>query len=126
MMGFGHLELVDLPTSVIECFFFSSRRRHTKCALVTGVQTCALPIWIVTQARELVGAQVAGDVDVALLEQELLGRRLGDVADDDPLHGGGAAPVAVIALQSQEFVGTPLAELERAADRKSTRLNSSH
>src|SRR3546814_13447779 len=34
-------------------FFFSSRRRHTRCALVTGVQTCALPIcsrsidWIV-------------------------------------------------------------------------------
>src|SRR3546814_2805762 len=24
--------------------FFSSRRRHTRCALVTGVQTCALPI----------------------------------------------------------------------------------
>src|SRR3546814_1422345 len=28
-------------------FFFSSRRRHTRCALVTGVQTCALPIWII-------------------------------------------------------------------------------
>src|SRR3546814_20816853 len=27
------------------CFFFSSRRRHTSCALVTGVQTCALPIF---------------------------------------------------------------------------------
>src|SRR3546814_2478062 len=26
------------------CFFFASRRRHTRCALVTGVQTCALPI----------------------------------------------------------------------------------
>src|SRR3546814_1776104 len=26
-------------------FFFSSRRRHTSCALVTGVQTCALPIF---------------------------------------------------------------------------------
>src|SRR3546814_7980736 len=26
-------------------FFFSSRRRHTMCALVTGVQTCALPIY---------------------------------------------------------------------------------
>src|SRR3546814_10169206 len=26
--------------------FFASRRRHTRCALVTGVQTCALPIWI--------------------------------------------------------------------------------
>src|SRR3546814_1369901 len=31
----------------VDCFvffFFSSRRRHTRCALVTGVQTCALPI----------------------------------------------------------------------------------
>src|SRR3546814_73785 len=29
--------------------FFSSRRRHTRCALVTGVQTCALPIYPLTQ-----------------------------------------------------------------------------
>src|SRR3546814_15753033 len=29
-------------------FFFSSRRRHTRCALVTGVQTCALPISLKT------------------------------------------------------------------------------
>src|SRR3546814_1346024 len=29
---------------MITLFFFSSRRRHTRCALVTGVQTCALPI----------------------------------------------------------------------------------
>src|SRR3546814_2286398 len=35
----GVILLVDL------FFFFSSRRRHTRCALVTGVQTCALPIW---------------------------------------------------------------------------------
>src|SRR3546814_1895255 len=28
------------------CFFFSSRRRHTRCALVTGVQYCALPIYV--------------------------------------------------------------------------------
>src|SRR3546814_2337853 len=28
----------------VSFFFFSSRRRHTRCALVTGVQTCALPI----------------------------------------------------------------------------------
>src|SRR3546814_4702378 len=35
-------------SSLIICFFFffSSRRRHTRCALVTGVQTCALPICI--------------------------------------------------------------------------------
>src|SRR3546814_20469977 len=29
---------------IVFLFFFSSRRRHTRCALVTGVQTCALPI----------------------------------------------------------------------------------
>src|SRR3546814_8134759 len=29
---------------IVLYFFFSSRRRHTRCALVTGVQTCALPI----------------------------------------------------------------------------------
>src|SRR3546814_13578857 len=32
-------------------FFFSSRRRHTICALVTGVQTCALPILLPLTAR---------------------------------------------------------------------------
>src|SRR3546814_8883667 len=40
----GCLHLVVFMTSVIMHFFFSSRRRHTRCALVTGVQTCALPI----------------------------------------------------------------------------------
>src|SRR3546814_8643086 len=38
-------------------FFFSSRRRHTRCALVTGVQTCALPIY------------ANGQKQVALLEK---------------------------------------------------------
>src|SRR3546814_7063531 len=32
-------------------FFFSSRRRHTRCALVTGVQTCALPIWVLRRSQ---------------------------------------------------------------------------
>src|SRR3546814_2100750 len=36
-------------------FFFSSRRRHTRCALVTGVQTCALPIL----AQALAGSRIA-------------------------------------------------------------------
>src|SRR3546814_14280097 len=31
----------------------SSRRRHTICALVTGVQTCALPIWLRAAGRRL-------------------------------------------------------------------------
>src|SRR3546814_7756022 len=39
---FGSDTYVEYFYSVF--FFFSSRRRHTRCALVTGVQTCALPI----------------------------------------------------------------------------------
>src|SRR3546814_804195 len=31
-------------------FFFSSRRLHTSCSLVTGVQTCALPIWFCSRS----------------------------------------------------------------------------
>src|SRR3546814_18853613 len=38
-MYFVYMSLICLAL-----FFFSSRRRHTMCALVTGVQTCALPI----------------------------------------------------------------------------------
>src|SRR3546814_4553077 len=44
---FVELRCGVIITCIILCqcvFFFSSRRRHTRCALVTGVQTCALPI----------------------------------------------------------------------------------
>src|SRR3546814_8400158 len=38
--------MVSILLIFMFCFFvFSSRRRHTRCALVTGVQTCALPIF---------------------------------------------------------------------------------
>src|SRR3546814_8002279 len=48
-------------------FFFSSRRRHTRCALVTGVHTCALPICEVLAAG-------AGDAEATtrLLVNKLL------------------------------------------------------
>src|SRR3546814_7287380 len=39
-------------------YFFSSRRRHTRCALVTGVQTCALPILTLQNGRSLSDGQV--------------------------------------------------------------------
>src|SRR3546814_2426168 len=38
------VENVEMCGCGCVCVFFSSRRRHTRCALVTGVQTCALPI----------------------------------------------------------------------------------
>src|SRR3546814_14010502 len=42
-------------------FFFSSRRRHTRCALVTGVQTCALPIFPVDVITEIRAAPQIAD-----------------------------------------------------------------
>src|SRR3546814_19562056 len=65
-------------------FFFSSRRRHTRCALVTGVQTCALPISksFISAAsfqettRVLTEAAVSGKVDglEGLKENVIVGR----------------------------------------------------
>src|SRR3546814_3205449 len=43
------------------CFFlFSSRRRHTRCALVTGVQTCALPISVEPTSPNVILLSPAG------------------------------------------------------------------
>src|SRR3546814_3569505 len=57
---------------VFVLFFFSSRRRHTRCALVTGVQTCALPIswekWTVflhPEQRQLVECNYNGPARVS-------------------------------------------------------------
>src|SRR3546814_13516510 len=56
-------------------FFFSSRRRHTSCALVTGVQTCALPIYLgggmgvpYFPGDAAVDAKAVGDALAATLE----------------------------------------------------------
>src|SRR3546814_9419457 len=50
------------------CFFFSSRRRHTRCALVTGVQTCALPIFGNIYTRIMNPTQAVLEERVAALE----------------------------------------------------------
>src|SRR3546814_1049973 len=50
----------------ISCFFFSSRRRHTRCALVTGVQTCALPISRQTRPETADAADYEIDFDARL------------------------------------------------------------
>src|SRR3546814_4298794 len=62
-------------------FLFSSRRRHTRCALVTGVQTCALPIssdHIGGGAQEVVAGEVAVKVVDRLEAVEI---------DDQHRHG---------------------------------------
>src|SRR3546814_19290895 len=65
--------------SVIFCvyifviFFFSSRRRHTRCALVTGVQTCALPISARPRAAGLEGlAKMRANLALGLTQGLLL------------------------------------------------------
>src|SRR3546814_3831065 len=47
---------------LFRCFLFSSRRRHTICALVTGVQTCALPIFVVEIEEDEAAPPVATDL----------------------------------------------------------------
>src|SRR3546814_16667769 len=56
-------------------FFFSSRRRHTRCALVTGVQTCALPIYPVRKYS--LGERCACTVFPALVLRRRREPRLG-------------------------------------------------
>src|SRR3546814_3673753 len=74
------------------CFFFSSRRRHTRCALVTGVQTCALPIFRHTKAAGVPMIVAINKVDKEdanpqrvrerLLEHEIVVEEMsGDVQD---------------------------------------------
>src|SRR3546814_16019692 len=63
-------------------FFCASRRRHTRCALGTGVQTCALPIWLVL---DRIGYGPGGVVAVTV-------RRL----------VGGALAVAGVIVRSEE------------------------
>src|SRR3546814_18292082 len=69
---------------LVICVFFSSRRRHTRCALVTGVQTWALPIYSGLPAglgRAAVEGRLAasaGDVSLTGLKGELAGVELLD------------------------------------------------
>src|SRR3546814_977371 len=59
-------------------FFFSSRRRHTRCALVTGVQTCALPIYA---CRDAIGDY--GDIINVETFLDEGGKKRGDAATPD-------------------------------------------
>src|SRR3546814_2412512 len=90
-------------------FFFSSRRRHTRCALVTGVQTCALPICgpfesfdlggrtaLVTGASSGLGRHAARTLAAAGAQVVLAARRLESLAElqaEIVAQGGRAIPL---------------------------------
>src|SRR3546814_9495274 len=62
-------------------FFFSSRRRHTRCALVTGVQTCALPICDQPRpARTELARALGVEFFLELIEPAEVGDRIGELA----------------------------------------------
>src|SRR3546814_7756798 len=54
---------------IVSFFFFSSIRRHTRCALVTGVQTCALPIFPVRNFRTFLSVKTRAPMDSDLRRQ---------------------------------------------------------
>src|SRR3546814_1820515 len=80
-------------------FFFSSRRRHTRCALVTGVQTCALPISVISRA-------LAERLDLPLRERVTV------------ISMTGRAEVDTVAVPRLGFGKTVVDDIE-APDRKS-------
>src|SRR3546814_5358327 len=119
-------------------FFFSSRRRHTRCALVTGVQTCALPISWKAKLRPgflPLPANLDEAMQLPLMKRDkaakkvlfrVLGRALKDKLSGKQRATAGQALQGQIlhaALQAgvEIRLQSPVKE-----DRKSTRLNSSH
>src|SRR3546814_7537040 len=88
------------------CFVFSSRRRHTRCALVTGVQTCALPISVPPTGGELDGLR-SDRVEERQEPRGQVGREgvhpvdggQAEARDDDPV------PPASLGQQERQSVG---------------------
>src|SRR3546814_3087212 len=74
---------------MISIFFFSSSRRHTRCALVTGVQTCALPIYVRLLAETVTYDELT---DTTLPLENLLWRLFNEdevrVTESQPLSRG--------------------------------------
>src|SRR3546814_2464790 len=132
-------------------FFFSSRRRHTRCALVTGVQTCALPIyagrqWGYTSSHVWVNNGCRAEFgygyrNVRPPEKDKdKGPSTGLIIGGIVVAGGLLALLASQSKKKKAAAGEPVqdgaatptypagppATLSANLDRKSTRLNSSN
>src|SRR3546814_8181514 len=118
-------------------FFFSSKRRHTSCALVTGVQTCALPISGGRAALATEGGATVFDFDGTIGENVEDYRRRHPGADDEEVweavvkpHEGNVVHKTITPRAFEAILcRTALVMYPgdyRGIDRKSTRLNSSH
>src|SRR3546814_10849799 len=116
---------------------FSRRRRQTRCALVTGVQTCALPICVALR-RPPVHVDAAENRDFAFSLIRVLDdgdHAVGEWAPNlriDVLHKGlramlltRAYDTRMVRVQRQGKTSFYMKSTGEEADRKSTRLNSS-
>src|SRR3546814_19488007 len=84
-------------------FFFSSRRRHTRCALVTGVQTCALPI-----SGESLKGRVRLEHRVEMAdEKHALALPAALVGGDDMAGTSGLAPVDPLDVEAERLQPRP-------------------
>src|SRR3546814_8968179 len=112
--------VVSIAMCSVFFFFFSSRRRHTRCALVTGVQTCALPISVVpmfhANAWGLPFSVPAAGGKLVLPGRHSDGAHLAALIRGEGVTAGVGVPTVWLGL---------VEHLERE-DRKSTRLTSSH
>src|SRR3546814_19597344 len=100
---------------VVVSVFLSSRRRHTRCALVTGVQTCALPIFMYGDVDDRQGEagaleQIAyrGEVDLRVQPRDwahVLAHHRPALARQAAVADEGAAPQAV-GRSEERSVGT--------------------
>src|SRR3546814_13815925 len=86
-------------------FFFSSRRRHTRCALVTGVQTCALPIFV-----GITGTN--GKTTTKELIQAVLSQRFNTYATKGNLNNHIGVPLTILSITTQ----TEIAIIEMGAN----------
>src|SRR3546814_19654985 len=82
-------------------FFFSSRRRHTRCALVTGVQTCALPIC--SGYTEHDPRDDLGGVDVAR-KLVILAREVCNTLEFSDVQSESMVPVALRDIDGADFL----------------------
>src|SRR3546814_4259317 len=89
-------------------FFFSSRRRHTRCALVTGVQTCALPI--LAHHRRQAQHALVGAPDPDGAAADLLRRH-----DDAGGFPGAGAGQMGLGVESTDLGDLPAADLANQA-----------
>src|SRR3546814_2517358 len=130
MVGSHRSGLADFVACCSQFYLlFSSRRRHTRCAVGTGVQTWALPIWPASRSPEMIRAlHLAGaDAFRVNLSHGTQEDRAEVIAAIRALEKEVGRPMTILVdLQGPKLrIGTFEEGLVQL-DRKSTRLNSSH